>query len=276
MADSDDPLDSYDRYARWIQSSFPCGGTSPAAGLLHLLERATHAFINDERYVNDIRYLRIWLRYIWLMPSSNSAAPTQSSLADADAANRETFVFLARKGIGAQLALYYEEFAAWLEARQRWTQAAEVYNLGIQKGAKPAERLARKHASFESRRQDASAADPSQDPSSPILAPLRPALAEKAEPLSLGLTPEEPGQPQQQPHRSVVKGKQKFQVFADGANDPGVAGADRPLGWQNISSLAERKKENTVAPRPWAGEKLIIGKTNTGSGKMAVFKDEVS
>ena len=47
-------------------------------------------------------------------------------------------------------------------------------------------------------------------------------------------------------------------------------------GWDNIGTLADRKKENTVEAKPWAGEKLKGGKTNGGMQKLMVFKDQVS
>jgi checkpoint serine/threonine-protein kinase len=40
--------------------------------------------------------------------------------------------------------------------------------------------------------------------------------------------------------------------------------------------LADRKKENTVGARPWAGETLKGGKKNVKVPKMMIFKDEVS
>lgn len=54
------------------------------------------------------------------------------------------------------------------------------------------------------------------------------------------------------------------------------SGTGEAKGWDNIGSLADRKKENTVEAKPWVGEKLKGGKTNGGMQKMMVFKDQVS
>lgn len=119
--DSDDPLDIYDRYVKWTLNAYPSAQATAESGLLPLLERAVRAFLSSAHYKNDPRYLRLWLHYIRLFSDSP----------------RETFAFLARHHIGEGLALFYEEFAAWLEGAGRWTQAEEVYRLGIDREARP-------------------------------------------------------------------------------------------------------------------------------------------
>ena len=86
--EADDPLDVYDRYVKWTLDAYP-SAQSTNSGLLPLLERATKAFQSSTHYKNDPRYLKIWLHYIRMF----SDAP------------REVFVFLARHGIGENLAL---------------------------------------------------------------------------------------------------------------------------------------------------------------------------
>lgn len=263
IADSDDPLDIYDRYVRWTMDAYPSVQATPQSQLLPLLERATKAFLASAHYKNDPRYLKLWLHYIRLF----SDAP------------RETFVFLARHGVGDALALFYEEFAAWLEAAGRWKQAEEIYALGLQREARPSERLLRKFAEFQHRFESRplSAGD---EPSSPALPTVRPALAAKLDPFAA--TASGPVDPQARGRAVGGAGRparQKLAVFADGDAPQKAAGlgeGEGARGWESIGSLAERKKENTVAARPWAGEKLKAGKTNAGVPKMMIFKDEVS
>jgi checkpoint serine/threonine-protein kinase len=253
--EADDPLDVYDRYVKWTLDAYPSAQATPQSGLLPLLERATKTFQSSSHYKNDPRYLKIWLHYIRLF----SDAP------------REVFAFLARHSIGEGLALYYEEFAAWLENAGRWSQAEEVYKMGIEKDARPVERLARKFGEFE--RRKAALPEDTEEPKSPALPIVRAALAAKTDPFA-AVSPA----PQQQPKPTAAKkGKSsKMQIFAD------VDEADRPStgsssqGWDNIGTLAERKKENTHAAKPMAGETLKVGKTNGGMQKMMVFKDTVS
>jgi len=167
IAESDDPLDIYDRYVKWTLNAYPSAQATAQSKLLPLLERATKAFLSSAHYKNDPRYLKLWLHYIRFFSDSP----------------RETFAFLARHHIGEGLGLFYEEFAAWLEGAERWTQAEEVYKLGIEREARPAERLLRKYTQFqkrfESRPQNA------DGPSSPALPTMRPALAAKIDPLSV-------------------------------------------------------------------------------------------
>lgn len=260
ISESDDPLDIFDRYVRWTMDAYPSSQATKESGLLPLLERATKTFLNNNQYKNDPRYLKLWLSYIRMF----SDAP------------RETFAFLARHNIGDSLALFYEEFAAWLEGAGRWNQADEVYNMGIQKDARPAARLLRKYNEFQQRY----AAHPqaTSEPTSPALPTVRPALAAKIDPFA-ATAPADPQAPR--PNSGVGgttsrSGKPKLQVFADSDDTPPAVAGSGPQGWDSIGSLAERRKENIIAPKPMVGETLKAGGKKSSAPKMAVFKDEVS
>lgn len=267
ISDSDDPLDIYDRYVKWTLNAYPSAQATPESQLRPLLERATKAFHSTSHYKNDPRYLKLWLTYIRFF----SDAP------------RETFAYLARHNIGESLALFYEEFAAWLEGAERWTQAEEVYKLGIEREARPTERLLRKFGEFQHRfEQRPHVGD---EPSSPALPTVRPALVAKLDPFAIS-TPR-PNDPQAQRQSSGIvtstsRGtRQKLAIFSDTdattstASTAGTAVGETSKGWENIGSLEERKKENVVEPRPWAGETLKAGKRLGGPPKMMIFKDEV-
>lgn len=263
--ESDDPLDIFDRYIKWALNAYPSAQATPQSGLLPLLERATNTFLHSKHYKNDPRYLRFWLHYIRLFSDSP----------------RETFAFLARHGIGDGLALFYEEFAFWLENAGRFTQAEEVYMLGLDREARPAERLSRKFNEFQTRLEQQQLA--SGGPSSPALPAVRPALASKFDPFA---SSEEPAQnPQAASSRRGVgggnvsrSGKPKMAIFsdADGGEEPVKSPAGQTEGWNNMGSIKNRKKENTIEPTPWAGQTLKAGKKAGGAQKMMVFRDEVS
>ena len=264
ISESDDPLDVYDRYVKWTLNAYPSAQATAESGLLPLLERATKSFLSSTHYKNDPRYLRLWLHYIRLF----SDAP------------RETFAFLSRHHIGEGLALFYEEFAAWLEGAGRWTQADEVYRLGIDREARPAERLLRKYSEFQQRYeqqpQDAG-------PSSPAMPKVRPALAAKMDPFA----PAEGSDPQAAARSSpstaapakTKSGKPKMAIFSDAdegaASQPATSGG-ATKGWESIGSMEERKKENRVEAKPWVGETLKAGKKSAPAQKMSIFRDEVS
>ena len=263
VAEADDPLDVYDRYIKWTLDAYPSAQATPESNLLHLLERATKAFLTSSHYKNDARYLKIWLLYIRLFSDSP----------------RETYAFLAKHNIGENLALFYEEFAAWLEQASRWAQAEEVYAAGLDKEARPAERLVRKYAEFQHRRE--TKGQPGMDgPTSPALPKVRPALAAKVDPFASVSTPDR-SDPQARDRavataRPAKPGRSKLTVFADEVEEqPKALGGTGSQGWDTIGSLSDRRKENTREARPWAGEKLNGGK-KLGGPKMMVFKDEVS
>ncbi|KAI9886229.1 MAG: hypothetical protein M1823_001964 [Watsoniomyces obsoletus] len=264
IAEADDPLDIYDRYVKWTLSAYPSAQATSQSRLLPLLERATKAFLSSSHYKNDPRYLKLWLHYIRLFSDSP----------------RETFAFLARHHIGDGLALFYEEFATWLETQGRFSQAEEVYRLGIDREARPVERLARKLREFQDRATHRAQND--NGPSSPALPTVRPALAAKVDPFASS-SPRRTDPQAAAPAASASTSRrapaaQKLEVFADGDAPPPasslVDGAESSQGWENIGSIAQRKKENVIEPRPWVGETLKAGKKTGGAGKMMIFKDE--
>ncbi|KAL7924974.1 Mad3/BUB1 homology region 1 domain-containing protein [Trichoderma austrokoningii] len=261
LSESDDPLDVFDRYVRWALDAYPSAQATAESQLHTILERATKTFVSSSQYKNDPRYLKLWMYYIQLF----SDTP------------RETYLFLSRQGIGEGLALFYEEYAAWLEGAGRWAQAEEVYQLGIQREARPTQRLLRKFKEFEARL--AQQPDALAEPSSPALPTVRPALASKMDPFSISSQPVDPHAPRQisAVGSSSRPTKSKLAIFSDAdAQQPAMSSRDAASkGWDSIGSLADRKKENTVEPKPWVGETLRAGGKKPGSGgtKLAVFRD---
>ncbi|KAK8242545.1 Mad3/BUB1 homology region 1-domain-containing protein [Phyllosticta capitalensis] len=248
--ESDDPLDIYDRYVKWTFDTYPNPSTTQSQ-LLPLLERATKAFLQTPHYKNDPRYLKLWLHYIKLF----SDEP------------RYDFAFVARHEIGDSLALFYEEFAAYLEVNGRWNQAEEVYSMGVDKEARPAERLLRKYGEFqqrmEARQQD------ENGPSSPALPVIRRALGVRSE--SSSASP----QTQQSGGAAAKSKKPKMAIFTD-SEEPkqqSVLGAKASPGG-NFQTMAERKKENVMQAQAMQGQKLNGGKRNVGLGKLMVYKDQ--
>ncbi|KAI0417407.1 Mad3/BUB1 homology region 1-domain-containing protein [Xylaria grammica] len=260
LSESDDPLDVFDRYVRWTFDAYPSAQATPQSQLHTLLERATKTFIGSAQYKNDPRYLKLWLHYIRLFSDSP----------------RETFVFLSRHSIGESLALFYEEYADWLESAGRWNQAEEVYKLGIEREARPVQRLIRKFGEFEKRRaQQPGAAD---EPSSPALPSVRPALAAKVDPFAAVAQPIDPQAPR--PNMGVggqssKPSKSKLAIFSDTSSaQPAMPSTgEGAKGWDTIGTLADRKKENVMEAKPWAGETLKTSVKKSSAPKMAVFRD---
>ncbi|KAI1407831.1 Mad3/BUB1 homology region 1-domain-containing protein [Hypoxylon sp. FL1857] len=260
ISESDDPLDVFDRYVRWTFDAYPSAQATPQSQLHTLLERATKAFIGSAQYKNDPRYLKLWLHYIRFFADSP----------------RETYVFLSRHNIGEGLALFYEEYAAWLESAGRWAQAEEVYKLGIERDARPVQRLVRKFGEFEQRR--AQQPDAGNTPASPALPAVRPALMAKIDPFAAPARAADPQAPRPNMGlggQSSKPGKAKLAVFSDAGSDPGAMSkmGEGSKGWDTIGSLADRKKENVMEAKPWAGETLTTQVKKSSGPKMAIFRD---
>ncbi|KAJ4224182.1 protein kinase [Fusarium solani] len=256
LAESDDPLDVFERYVRWTLDAYPSAQATPQSQLHTLLERATKAFIGSAQYKNDPRYLKLWVHYIHFF----SDAP------------RETYMFLSRHGIGESLALFYEEYAAWLEGAGRWAQAEEVYKLGIEREARPVQRLLRKFKEFEER--VAQQPDVMDEPSSPALPTVRPALAAKVDPFAAARAAD-PQAPRPTSGGGSKPNKSKLAIFSDADAKPSAMStrAAGSKGWDTIGSLADRKKENAVEVKPWAGETLQAGGKKSAAPKMSIFRD---
>jgi checkpoint serine/threonine-protein kinase len=264
LVEADDPLDVFDRYVKWTFDAYPSAQATPQSQLHTLLERATKAFINSPQYKNDPRYMKLWMLYIQFFADTP----------------RETFLFLSRHGIGESLALFYEEYAAWLEGAGRWAQAEEVYKLGIERDAKPQQRLLRRFKEFEDRRAQREE-DPAE-PSSPALPTVRAALATKVDPFAAARAaaladPQAPAPSQGVGGPAAKPGKAKMAIFSDaGAAAPALSAREEgSRGWDTIDSLANRKKENVMEPKPWAGETLKAGGKKSAAPKMQIFKDQV-
>lgn len=260
IAESDDPLDVFDRYVRWTLDTYPSAQATPESQLHTLLERATKAFIGAPQYKNDPRYLKLWMHYIHFFSDDP----------------RETYKFLSRHGIGEGLALYYEEYAAWLEGASCWPQAEEVYKLGIERAARPVQRLVRKFNEFEQR--VARQPEVMDGPSSPALPMVRPALATKTDPSHAAVRPTDPQAARLSGGGGLKLAKSKLAIFSDADAKPSAMASRGPTskGWDTIGSLADRKKENVMEPKPWAGETLKAGGKKSATPKLAVFKDPVS
>lgn len=240
--DLDDPLDPYLEYIAWVVENFP-QGQSAESGLVQLLERCTNEFRDAPYYKDDPRYLKVWMRYI-----NYSDAP------------REMFVYLSRKEIGKHLALFYEEYASYLEVNNKRRQAKEVFEAGLELQARPLERLQRKYREFLVR-LEATPPDPAEEPGS-ALPIARSALAVKEGDLAEVFAD------------TSRSSRPKIQVLSD-PNGKFSEKAASSGGWDSIGSLASRKKENVMEARPWKGE-TMPSSVSAPRVKMNVFKDPVS
>lgn len=213
--DLDDPLEVYTEYIQWLHAAHPLGSLAEN-NLLDVLERCTLMLRDVPFYKNDPRYLKVWLDY-----AGYSDLP------------RDIFVYLARKGIGSQLALYYEEFARFLEHERAHDEARQVYEIGIERQAAPLERLRRLLRHFAQRVPDAGRAPESAPP------PKRAKLQVYADTASVNL---------------------RDTVFSSQEMNP-------------LPTLAQQRKENTVPAKTWVGEKYVLQSQPKAHAAFKVFCD---
>ncbi|KAI7853596.1 Mad3/BUB1 homology region 1-domain-containing protein [Circinella umbellata] len=128
--DLDDPLDVYLRYIRWTIEMYP-EGHSQYSDLKGLLQETTSKFQQSKRYQNDIRYLKVWIKYIDYLDNPE-----------------EAYQLLMRNHIGDACTLFYEEYANYLEGRKRYEDAKIIYDKGCELNAEPKDRLERKRKQF--------------------------------------------------------------------------------------------------------------------------------
>lgn len=233
----DDPLQVWLDYINWTKDRYPQGQTTQS-NLVPLLERATSRFVKVPHYKNDVRYVKTWMSY--------------AKYADSP---REVFTHLASLGIGTQLALYYEDYAAWLETNGHKNKANEVYQAGLENNAHPAERLQRRYHQF-CERCAANPPDPGES-TSPAFPTVRAALSSKLGAGPLG---------DAAPSGGVRK---KLAVFVD-EGDPEAA----PSGAGFLGTNAVRRKENVMQATPWAGETLPSSSAlKPAHPKLSVFRE---
>ncbi|KAL9537346.1 hypothetical protein MBANPS3_011860 [Mucor bainieri] len=136
MDEQDDPLQVYINYIEWTIQMYP-EGPKGQSNLLWLLEDATTQFSDDARYKADARFLKIWLEY-----------------AKHSEHKKNVFLHLMENRIGQELALFYEEYAAYYERLEKMDEATQVFEMGLAKEAVPLKRLRKNYDQFRARLQE--------------------------------------------------------------------------------------------------------------------------
>ncbi|KAF9110660.1 hypothetical protein BGX27_006033 [Mortierella sp. AM989] len=128
-------MDVYVRYVSWTIENYPQGGAQGHdSRLVSLLEQAIVSFKDDERYKNDPRFVKLLVLY-----SEKVEFPM------------DVFNFMETNRIGSEISMYYEEHADYLESREEFEKAKDVFLLGIHRRARPLGRLKRLFEEFERR-----------------------------------------------------------------------------------------------------------------------------
>ena len=111
-SEMEDPLSVWIKYISWVRSSFPSDTTKT----MLILERCTEAFKSNEKYLNDIRYVKIWIEYADMIPTPG-----------------EIFAFMQSNKIGEKVSLFWVAWAFVCEKHQNFPLTEKIYLKGIQK-----------------------------------------------------------------------------------------------------------------------------------------------
>ncbi len=109
--DAEDRLGEWCALIKWTEQTYATGNGLERE-LMPVLERCARELQEEERYKEDARYLRVWIKY-----------------ADCCAEPGDIFKFLRANSIGQRQALYYEAYAAFLEVRQAYGAAGKPYKV---------------------------------------------------------------------------------------------------------------------------------------------------
>ncbi|KAH7106274.1 hypothetical protein BKA62DRAFT_686522 [Auriculariales sp. MPI-PUGE-AT-0066] len=246
IEEEDDPLAAYIRFVDWTIESYPQGHNSDS-GLISLFHEATHAFKDDDRYKNDIRYLKLWIMY-----SAQVEKPV------------DIFKFLVANDIGSMYALLYEEFALALERDGSREDAEDTYRLGINRRARPLERLEVRYKEF-TLRMMSGVVPPAPEPPAPSTAPTKKRKALGQVKSSVPLSSTAPG-----PQATT---NARLQPFVDGEEGPVQEPGNE---WPEFGTRAGRVKENQreVSRAGDAPYKLSRPPIRTASAPIIPFCDE--
>lgn len=166
---AEDALAAWVSYVKWILGAYPPGDEL----LVGVVEGACRRFVGEERYRNDIRFVRLWVRYADLRKDA-----------------LDVFSYMKTKGIGELSALFYEAWATTLEFKKQFDKADQVYLLGIEKDAQPATRLIQRQREYYARmaarvrRDEAKARDTASKSKGKRKTPLSTPLAQASPALS--------------------------------------------------------------------------------------------
>lgn len=127
---SGDPLQAWSMYIKWLVENYPAG----CDVLVRAIEEVCRTYARSERYRDDIRLLRLWIRYVDLRQDKIDA-----------------FNYMHRRRIGESWSLFYEAWAITLELARRYDDAQKVYRDGRERNAKPLERLVLREEEYHSR-----------------------------------------------------------------------------------------------------------------------------
>ncbi|KMT19379.1 hypothetical protein BVRB_1g013760 [Beta vulgaris subsp. vulgaris] len=258
----DDPLQPWLQCIKWVQESFPAAGDS--SGLLVIYEQCVRTFWHDDRYRDDLRYLKVWLEYA-------------ENCADAEV----IYKFLDANNIGQSHSAFYISCALHMESKHKIRTANEVFNRGLSINAQPQEKLEAAYRKFLARSVGRSKTTTDEDVTENNLS-----IRSFGTVLSAG----ENGRHHKEVSdiaRKSTKGNRGERLPFSVYKDTNVENNSRyqvdlsKVGskpWDSLASHKDRNKENKAIPAKWTSFKVLerpgsrLGRVVTPA--IEVFVDE--
>ena len=239
--DGPDPLHPWLRYLQWTLSSYP--SLSQSSNLLPLLEKCTRTFLDSPQYLNDRRYVQVWLLYAERCPQPG-----------------DVFQFLHSRGIGSKVSQKFTEWAAWHEKLGRLQEAEAALQLGMDCSAQPSNalRIAMKQLNARNaerirqqlRVRTADVLDPLSDVALAAMndAPTRRVLSSLSSAAPSAVAQQ--SQPRPQSHHSAAPlptSAPSIPIFTDTSPSSTLPQG----GWKQLPSQSTADKENQIRPSTW-------------------------
>jgi len=226
-----DPLVLWNRYIKWVEANFPKGDSKIT--VLSILERCTKTLTKHSRYKEDKRFLRMWIKY-----------------ADLDKEREmEIFNFLDNKDYFTTLALFYIARAVVAEKNGNVRLADDTYKLGINRSAKPLDKLKSRRRQFERRMSrrwlNAQNQDEQQDEESAKITRKKHALK------TIRGRSSSHQQTATSSSSSSSNRNEGFAVFQDTNDENRHVAPAKVSSWKEMSTHQSAKKENTKRATNW-------------------------
>ena len=265
-----DALGEWCSLIKWTEQTYATGSGRDKE-LLPLLERCARELQEEEKYKEDARYLRVWIKY-----------------ADCCAEPGDIFKFLKANSIGQKQALYYEAYGAFLEVRQAYGAANEAYENGIAMRAEPLERLRASYAAFQHRmvrrtQKRIESGEIDEEQGEEIVRNFGDTLRRRGGRLSTtrpagaggGLSSAQPRsqQPSTRDASNVPNGG--LEIYEDDENGAPMPSRENVAQWNALGGYKDVRKENTARATQWAGQRIAQSKRKMTlpSEELEIFED---
>lgn len=123
-----DPLDHWYNYICWYENH---AHSDPELKFRETLERCLTVYEHNDYYRQDVRLVRLWLKYIAMQTDQ-----------------LRFYQVLFQRGTGRQVAAFYIGWASYYEAHEQFKDAEAVFNLAFQEKAHSNAELQNAHAKF--------------------------------------------------------------------------------------------------------------------------------